>query len=379
MISLRSIRNIATLLSVALAVTGLVASFNYSATAEERILGTLDSLSPELLLVRYDAEAMNLTQIVEDQRELKRHFGDAITTAPLVSESFNSKTLLGKGAHGQMVYSTPSLMDILTLSINEGAFWLPGGEEGILMACGLAPLFGGSDSPVGLTVFLNKDSYFVEGTFSCDDKLLGINWQRAVLVPFREYGTLQDNQKVQLVIRFAGQSPTQAQATVDSVLMRIRDTKDYSLVHFENMLENKRKITRSIRILTESISLIVLLMASVSCMNIFFISVNERTREIGLRRALGATHFEIIRLVMFDCYVFMAIGTVVGLFGGYAFTNYLMKPLLLIMPEFAGWTFDAHSDAISKTLLFLLVSSSLSGLFPAIRAAKIDPAAALRE
>ena len=84
MISLRSVRNLATLLSVALAVTGLIAAFNYAATAEKHILGTLDTLSPELLIVRYADDSMLLSQIDEDRRELKSTFGSRVVTSPLM-------------------------------------------------------------------------------------------------------------------------------------------------------------------------------------------------------------------------------------------------------------------------------------------------------
>ena len=383
MISLRSVRNLATLLSVALAVTGLVAAFNYAATAEKHILGTLDNLSPELLIVRYADETMLLTQVEEDRRELQTTFGDKVVTAPLMLSPFVSMDLRAEPLSGAIVYTSPELHDILGMKLTpkpQGyASGTPANRDSVFLAKGLSPFFSGSRSPVGMSIYLSGRMYFVEGEFICNDKLLGPDWQRVVLAPFTDYGRRSPEKGLQLVIHFPGGTPADAKAKVESSLMRMRKKKDFSVSQFESMLESKRKITNSIKLLTESISLIVLLMASVSCMNIFFISVNERTREIGLRRALGATRFEIIRLIMLDCYLFMAIGTAVGLLGGYFFTQHLMRPLLLVMPEFVGWQFDAHSEAIQKTLAFLLASASLSGLFPAIRAAGIDPAVALRE
>jgi len=383
MISLRSVRNLATLLSVALAVTGLIAAFNYAATAEKHILGTLDTLSPELLIVRYADDSMLLSQIDEDRRELKSTFGSRVVTSPLMIAPFTAMDLRGEPLSGAVVFSFPELHGILGMQLTPAPAAANGSgfvsRDSVYLPKGLSPYFGGSRSPVGMSVSLSGRTYFVAGEFTCNDKLLGLDWQKMVLAPFQSYGRRSPEQGLQLVIHFPGGAPAEARTKVESSLMRIRDKKDFSVAHFESMLENKRKITNSIKLLTESISLIVLLMASVSCMNIFFISVNERTREIGLRRALGATRWEIIRLVMTDCYIFMAIGTAVGIVGGYFFTQHLMQPLLLVMPEFAGWEFDAHSEAIQKTLAFLLASASLSGLFPAIRAAGIDPAVALRE
>ena len=384
MISLRSVRNLATLLSVALAVTGLVAAFNYAATAEKHILGTLDNLSPELLIVRYSDETMLLSQVDEDRRELQSTFGDAVMTAPLMISPFVSMDLCAEPISGAIIYTSPELHGMLGMELTPkqqdyNMSGIPANRDSVFLAKGLSPYFGGSHSPVGMSLYLSGRTYFVEGEFICNDKLLGPDWQRVVLASFTSYGRRTPDKSVQLVIHFPGGTPADAKVNVESSLMRMREKKNFSVSQFESMLESKRKITNSIKLLTESISLIVLLMASVSCMNIFFISVNERTREIGLRRALGATRCEIIRLVMLDCYLFMAIGTAVGLSGGYFFTQHLMQPLLLVMPEFVGWQFDAHSEAIQKTLAFLLAGASLSGLFPAIRAAGIDPAVALRE
>jgi putative ABC transport system permease protein len=249
----------------------------------------------------------------------------------------------------------------------------------VMLAKALGPYFSGSENPVGSSIHVNNQSFFIESSFTSTDKLLGIDWQRAILAPFKDYGERRPEDEMRMIVYFPQKMPPDAPALLESSLMRIRNNKDFYVHNFEAMLENKRKIIDSIKLLTESISLIVLLMASVSCMNIFFVAVNERTREIGLRRALGATKLEIIFLVMRDCYIFMAIGTILGLIGGYFFTQHLMRPLLLVMPEFSGWKFDAYSQAIGKTLLFVLISSSLSGLFPALRAASVDPAVALRE
>ena len=96
MISLRSARNAATLLSVALAVTGLTASFNYSATAERQILGSLEKLGPELVLVSYDVRTVDSFRVADDLRRIRSAKNLHAHAAPLLLSTFLAHDLLGR-------------------------------------------------------------------------------------------------------------------------------------------------------------------------------------------------------------------------------------------------------------------------------------------
>ncbi len=381
MISLRSARNAATLLSVALAVTGLTASFNYSATAERQILGSLEKLGPELVLVSYDVRTVDSFRVADDLRRIRSAKNLHAHAAPLLLSTFLAHDLLGRPIFVTLVRSTPELFRIIPLrAVPSDAFPCSlSRADAVLLSPGLVPSFAGNASPTGKRIVLETTPAVISGLFTCSDTMLGVDWRRAALMLFSPGGRVLPLDSARLVLSFARGEGRDSLPALERLLQEGRGRRDFSLHGFDALLRQKAKITNAIRLLTESIALLVLVMASIGCMNAFFISVSERRREIALRRALGAGKGEIVCLIMAECYLFIAVGGLAGLVGGCLFTRWLLRPLLLILPEYAGWDFEVTVGPLLKTFIFLLVGATFSGLFPALRAAQTDPATVLRE
>ncbi len=380
MISLRSIRNIATLFTVILSVTCLVATFNYSSTVRTHILGELDELTPEIIYVQYWDNLMPLSMVADDIQELKNYFGKDLMIAPMLIRSDSTKDLNGKTLSLTYVQTTSALFNILGVSVTpefNTYLWEQEETPKCLIAKAIVPKLFASSSPLGASIFLLDEYQLIQGIFECNDKLLGIQWNKTILSHFNLVGESGAKDSVRLIIRLPDIS-TKIE-TITQVLMRTKNKKNFHIQHFNNMIERKNNIVTTVEFLTETISFIILLMSTIGCMNIFFISVNERIREIGLRRALGFRTYEIVAMVMRDCYFFMGVGTLLGLLGGWLFTQYLFNAILATLPDYTNWQFSIHSSAIIKTLVFLFISSSFSGIFPAIRASRIEPSKALRE
>jgi putative ABC transport system permease protein len=145
---------------------------------------------------------------------------------------------------------------------------------------------------------------------------------------------------------------------------------DYTLVVPEALLEQSRRTQRLFDIVMGCIAGISLLVGGIGIMNIMLATVMERTREIGVRRALGATRKDVRNQFMIEAFTISASGGVVGILMGVA----IAKGVAF----YAGW-----DTVVTFASIFLATAVSvgvglISGMYPAARAAQLDPIEALR-
>ena len=128
-------------------------------------------------------------------------------------------------------------------------------------------------------------------------------------------------------------------------------------------------------ILLSSIAAISLLVGGIGIMNIMFVSVSERTKEIGLRKSVGATYKEILRQFLTEAVILTMAGGVLGVFFGVSF-SFLTS---IVMKNYVdGWDFIVPPEAIILAVVVSTVVGIVFGIYPARRAARLDPIEALR-
>ncbi len=156
------------------------------------------------------------------------------------------------------------------------------------------------------------------------------------------------------------------------------DPTDNHALYLNNNVENFGKIMsvfNAITIFTWVIGVMTVIAGVVGISNIMMIVVKERTREIGVRKALGATPWSIVSLIMQESIVITSVAGYVGLVAGIGCLQYLKNltkdPGIFMNP-------DVDFNVAVIALVFLIVAGAISGLFPAIRAARVKPIEALR-
>jgi putative ABC transport system permease protein len=168
-----------------------------------------------------------------------------------------------------------------------------------------------------------------------------------------------------------GESPQQAAAVVDTLLERLHGgASDYTLVVPEALLEQSRRTQRLFDIVMGCIAGISLLVGGIGIMNIMLATVLERTREIGVRRALGATRRDIRNQFVIEAFTISAAGGVLGIVMGVAIAK--------SVAVYAGWSTVVTLSSIALATMVSVGVGLLSGLYPATRAAELDPIEALR-
>ena len=171
-------------------------------------------------------------------------------------------------------------------------------------------------------------------------------------------------------------------ANVDEVMMTIEqvlrgrhdiapgEDNDFRINDYSQYADLRRQATGIFTALIAGIAGISLIVGGIGVMNIMLVSVTERTREIGLRKALGATHQAIMLQFIIEAILLCVIGGLIGVFIGTA--------LLYLLANLNNWPFALPICAIFGSITFSAMVGLFFGIWPARRAAKLDPAISLR-
>ena len=151
---------------------------------------------------------------------------------------------------------------------------------------------------------------------------------------------------------------------------RHKNIDDFEMVVPEALLDQHRKTQNIFNIVMACIAGISLLVGGIGIMNIMLATVLERTREIGLRRAIGARQRDIKRQFIFESFAISALGGILGIVFGIS--------LSLIISTFAGWPVGWSIYAILLSVGVCAFIGLVFGIYPAIQASKLDPIEALR-
>jgi len=235
-----------------------------------------------------------------------------------------------------------------------------------------------SESPLGKRIKADEHTYTVVGVFAAKGSMFGQSEDDIIMVPITRF--LGDFGSENYTINIATQAPSQEvyAETVDEGIaalriargLRPRQENDFELYSNDSLVAAFAKIADVVRAGAFVISAIALLAAGVGIMNIMLVSVTERTKEIGVRKAIGARKSIILTQFLIESVAISVAGGTVGILAGVVAGNILALVLS------AGIVFPWDWAAIG-----ILVCSAIGvgfGLYPAWKAASLDPIEALR-
>ena len=219
--------------------------------------------------------------------------------------------------------------------------------------------------------------FTVIGVMEERPSILGGSQNNFILLPYDTYMTLYPRER-ELLLVAKPQSAQLMDKAIDEIteVMRRRrgvpydKPNDFAVATQEDLMQVYHQVTSAIYLVMVVISSIGLMVGGVGVMNIMLVSVTERTREIGVRKAIGARKKDILWQFLVEAMTLSGTGGVLGIIIGLALSQLIgaITPLASAVPLF--WIFLGFSVAVSVGLVF--------GIYPAYRAARLDPIVALR-
>ena len=234
----------------------------------------------------------------------------------------------------------------------------------------------GSEDPIGKKLRINNDPFTVIGIL--EEK--GYSFQDQddrILAPFttvqeRMMGITYVNSIA--VTTVSNDVMEQAETDITNLLRtrhRIRTgaENDFSINNSQDVLETMEKTTQSLTLFLGSIAAISLIVGGIGIMNIMLVSVTERTREIGIRKALGATYHMIVMQFLIEAVTISIVGGLIGVIAGIALSK--------VIPMVIGMSTVITAAPIAGSFFFSVVIGLVFGLYPAQKAARLNPIDAL--
>lgn len=243
-------------------------------------------------------------------------------------------------------------------------------------------LFGDTD-PVGQTIKLKRESFKVIGVMAERGSVAFQNQDDQVFIPLVTAQKLLFGVNHLGFIRVKVDNTKYLDQTVEDIKATLRERhnisnaadEDFSVRNVQQALDVLTGVTNALKFFLAAIAAIALVVGGVGIMNIMLVAVNERIHEIGLRKAVGATHSNIMIQFLVETAVLALGGGIIGTIVGA-----LISGLIAIVAVYLGYKWDFIVTP-SSILLSAGVSIAIGltfGLYPAYKAAKLDPITALR-
>jgi putative ABC transport system permease protein len=282
-----------------------------------------------------------------------------------------------------MVGATPNLYTISPRELEQGRIFTneeaQRGQRVALLGASLAEAFFPTGNAVGQPVMIDGAEYTVVGVFAkAKGGFFGENGlDRQVVVPLRTAQTrYPQSENFFLTAKARPGMRADAMEEIRSALRRIRHTPqgeedDFALSTADSIIENFDKITGMIVLISIAISGLGLLVGGIGVMNIMLVSVTERTREIGVRKAIGARRRDIVTQFLGEAVALTGAGGIIGIIFSILITLLVSVLVPSLKSQVPGWALvTGFSVSVAVGVFF--------GVWPAVKASRLDPVEALR-
>jgi len=393
------LRSLLTMLGMIFGVAAVVSMMSIGAGAQQQVLAFIEQLGVRNLIV----EARESTDFQAFQRVRKTSPGlterdlriiranvPGITASTARKRLTPQKLIPKAQRESPQVYGVePNYQQIAGLAVVSGRFFdateaASGSPVCVLGEGTRTNLFGARD-PIGQYVKVNEQWFRVIGVVgpqvSSQTDVAGIPAQdrnNLIYVPVvasilrleDSYSRFKDEiDGIYLQMADAGETVRTADVVRGILNASHRDTDDFSLVVPAALLAEQRRTQRIFGFVMVALASISLLVGGIGIMNIMLASVLERTREIGVRRAVGAKQTDIVRQFLIETVMIAFVGGAIGLLVGVGLSR--------LIAVLAGWSTIVTVASILISFLVSVTVGLTFGVYPAVRASKLDPVKAL--
>jgi putative ABC transport system permease protein len=385
-----------TVLGIVIGVAAVIAMLAIGRGAQESITGSINSIGTNLLVVFPGGKGEDRFRplTTRDAEALRDQLAaPSIEAVAPTLESGGDVTFGGQQTSAPLFGVTPEYFQVRNLRLAEGEFitedHLLGRASVVLLGPEVAQtLFGHADGVTGETVRIQGQPFRVIGVLESkgggalgsedDQMIVPLTTAKARLLGPKS-GLSGDRVDVIYVQAASGEAVSQAMDEIAQILRtrhRITDeTDDFTIFTQQDLLAEAESITNVLTMFLGGIAGISLLVGGIGIMNIMLVSVTERTREVGLRKALGARKRDILTQFLTESALLSLMGGMIGILLGWLISFIVRQ---IAAANNAPFTPVVGLDAILLATIFSGAIGLFFGIYPANRAAGLEPVEALR-
>lgn len=385
-------RTLLTTVGVAIGVASITTVLSLSSGITQIISHQVQALGDNIAIIRPGADSNSLdgftnptieqtytTSTLTEQDLIDLRQLDGVSEAApimVIDSSLKSKDNLVKQA--TIVATTPELADISQLPISDGQFLDSSvSTNTAVIGSKLSASLFGTDQPIGQAFTTNGQQFTVIGVLKTMNNPINYNsidFDNAVILNLESGKTFHQGiaQIQQIDVKAKSKNDlVKVKKEINDLLTRNHlGEQDFRVLSGEQVAQPTNRFFVALTIVMTTIAAISLVVGGVGIMNIMLVGVAERTREVGLRKAVGASNGNIVIQFLIESLIISVLGGIFGYVGGYAIA-FIISTFLTFSPA-VTWQVAATAFGVA------IVVGILFGLYPALRAARKDPIESLR-
>lgn len=383
-------RSLLTMLGIIIGVASVVLMVSIGRTFQNYILSQIESVGTNMLEVipsGLEKFGGNLESLTYDDYEAIANLSTVESVSPVII--VGKIITYGKEEISPFIFGAyRGFFDIYGMTVEHGRPLSENDEQGALSVVVIGPqtaldLFGNSE-PLGKRISIGDATFTVVGVLKTKGSLLLQDFDKMVLMPFSTARAVTGQRHLSYItMKTVGDADLARQDITELLRQRHRiknpyndpDKDDFIARSAEQVTQTIGAVTMGLTVFLSLVAAISLLVGGIGIMNIMLVSVTERTREIGLRKAIGARRKDILLQFLVEAVSLTlaggAIGLVIGVFIGWFLTQLAAKVLGTLQ-------FALSVSSIFLALAMAIGTGLIFGLYPARKAASLSPMEALR-
>ncbi|WP_236930877.1 ABC transporter permease [Geobacillus sp. JS12] len=369
------LRSFLTMLGMIIGVSSVIVLVSIGRGSSEQVTSQINQLGTNLLTVNVmNSDEVKLT--VEDMNKF-RELSGVKDIAPIVSGRVNVKQGTAS-AQVSLIGTTASYEAVRDVNVSSGRFLsdidIEYRQKIVVLGATTAQTLFGFGDPVGQYVQIDGTSFKVVGVLASKGGSLGQSGDDVILMPLSTAQRLTKTMNIQTVYIQADKASDVNFVMVEAKRLLAHlfpnNEDSYSVFNQQDLMETVSSVADTMTLMLGGIAGISLLVGGIGIMNIMLVSVSERTKEIGIRKAVGAKRRHILLQFLVEAVVLSSCGGAIGVVLGFG-VGQVLKSVM-------GMTISYSPSVSLLAFLFSLLVGVVFGVFPANKAAKLDPIQALR-